>query len=319
MLARRSTVADSSQVQRFNARQFIRQRLRELLDGEIADNPRLNADHLAMGLSLDDCVALFYSLVRQSPECEFISPSLSVVVSGTRVSGPPANEEEFWVPLDDPPLVGRIDQIRNFVLIDFKTGEPSDEHAEQLRFYAVLWWGRYDVAPQGLEIHYKDLKEPVAVPGLPELATLLSQLKQETTTANLELQTPPPTARPGVSTCQFCPVRQLCDAYWTEASTLTLRLPEATADPSTIAVFRDVRVTVLPKDWRPGISLNGQATAAELGAVELSIPQGKCPQPIDPMPTGARILNAKLIREDDFWVIKATATTEVFWEIESSI
>jgi hypothetical protein len=298
----------------------MRQRLQEILDDEVPRNPRLNADQLVVGLSLDECVALFYRLARRRPDVPPVQVPQDAALRLPRPAGPPANEQEYWVQLDDPPLVGRIDQVRDQVLVDFKTGEPKEEHAEQLRFYAALWWGRFTVVPRGLELHYEAFRQEITVPDAAELANHLIRYREEIASAEQQLAHPPPPARPSPTVCMYCPVRQLCHVYWTDLSTLPLRRPEVATDLQSqgTPVFRDVHLAGLPPGWRPGHALVGQAESVELGCVQVSVPLAKCPQPHDPVPTGARVLNAMLLAGQTGWIIRIKPTTEVFWESDVS-
>src|SRR5262249_6658966 len=134
----------SGQPLRFDAYGFMKQRFHSLLAEWAAYNPRMDRDRLAAGFSLDRCTADFYAIVRQMSA---VLPAPLPTVAGEKSpSGgdPPLRAEEYPIAVDDPPLQGRIDQVSDGVLVDFKTGDPETEqatkHEMQLGFYAVLWW-----------------------------------------------------------------------------------------------------------------------------------------------------------------------------------
>jgi hypothetical protein len=143
---------------RFDAYGFIKQRFHLLLTEWAAHNPRMDRDRLAAGFSLDRCTADFYAIVRQMPAIPSTAVGPVAWEKPPAVVGPPAFAEEYPLEVENPPLQGRIDQVRHGVLVDFKTGDPEVEHAKkherQLGFYAVLWWLRFGQPPAGLELRY---------------------------------------------------------------------------------------------------------------------------------------------------------------------
>jgi hypothetical protein len=295
----------------------MKQKFPSLLTEWTAQNPRVHRDRLAAGFSLDRCTADFYAIVRQMSA---VPPAPLPAVAGKKTpSGgdPPAFAEEYPIEVDDPPLQGRIDQVRDGVLVDFKTGDPETEqatkHERQLGFYAVVWWLHFGRPPTGLELRYPTQTRSLAVPAVGNLAAETAQLRQELIEANRMLTQPPPEARPEVERCRWCAVRQLCTEFWTAPQTTALRLLDARVAEG-VPVFRDVRLNRLPAEWEPGRPLIGKATAADLGDIEIVIPASRCPTVDMPVPVGARILGAVLTCGPTNWTLRVGAASEVFWQ-----
>ena len=249
-----------------------------------------------------------------------VPPAPVYAVAGEKTAsrtGPPGFAEEYAIEVDDPPLQGRIDQVRDGVLVDFKTGDPETEqatkHERQLGFYAVLWWLRFGRPPTGLELRYSTQTRSLAVHAVGNLAAETAQLRQELQEANRMLTQPPPEAKPDAERCRWCPVRQLCAEFWTAPQTASLRLLDASVAEG-VPVFRDVRLTRLPTGWEPGRPLIGKATAVDLGDVEIVIPASRCPTVDMPVPVRARILGAVLTRGPTNWTLRIGAASEVFWQ-----
>jgi len=102
---------------------------------------------------------------------------------------------------------------------DFKTGAPKEDHHLQLRIYAVLWWLDRVRNPTGrladrLVISYDPGDVEVIAPSVSMLESLRSELGARRVAAIQTLDVDPPEARPSATTCAYCGVRHLCDAYW---------------------------------------------------------------------------------------------------------
>jgi hypothetical protein len=224
---------------------------------------------------------------------------------------PPVEAEEWQIEVDDPPLMGRIDQVRYGTLTDYKTGEADESHLEQLRFYALLWWLRYGRRPVGLRLVYPDSAAivPVNVPSAIELERQTEELREEIREAAL-LIAAGGSAIPMETTCRFCPVRQLCPEYWSSDDTLALR--SIAGDSG----FADVRLTQLPPGWSPGQVLTGTGIV-EVGGGELSavivIDRSRCPAEL---PSAARVLGARVVSREAGLQVRTTPLSEVFWEFD---
>jgi hypothetical protein len=301
----------------FRLRLFLSERFQKILDTEGPKNPRLDVSRLWAAVSFNVCADRFRTLVDgMSPQ----SPRREPLVGGTRQapSGPPrppAEDEEHYLKVDDPPLHGIIDQVQHGRLIDTKTGEAKEWHPEQLRFYALLWWIKFNERPAALELQYADDKGvvPVAVPTVAELNTLRDQLREEIAGAKELLSQRQESAHPSAEGCRFCPVRQLCQDYWTSDATLEWRTV------SEEQRFADVLVTKLPSGWEPGRPVAGIVTI-RLGQEErpatLMIDRSRCPEE---KCDRAIILGAHVDLSGETAVVKTVVTSEVFWVPSGSL
>lgn len=136
---------------------------------------------------------------------------------------------------------------------DFKTGQPSDDHAFQLRVYALLWWRDAERNPTRrratkLVLTYGNRNVSVSVPEKPELESLARELAARGRAARASANVTPPEARPGPEKCRYCGVRHLCEEYW-RPSTQRLLVTEADEQD----VFGDAQVVVEsrhgPRSW----------------------------------------------------------------------
>lgn len=298
----------------FQPRRFLKQALRDFLSDEVTLNPRLDRGRLEAAISLDDCLAKFFALSEGPGPRTGSRPS---VVS--QFTGPPRDAQEFWLEVEDPPLAGRIDQIRSHVLVDLKTGEEDLEaHGEQLRLYAALWWLRFGRPPAGLEVRYPNRTHVFSTPGEADLHHTAQSFKAELKAISLALAEPPPPARPAVETCTFCPVRQLCPEYWQASATRPLRTaPGLNQSPALGPPMRDVELTHLPDHWKPGDSLNGIAEAAEIGPTRVNLPRTLCPEEGAQAVSGVRLLQVLLLSHEDGTEVRRTSATEAFWISEN--
>jgi CRISPR/Cas system-associated exonuclease Cas4 (RecB family) len=106
-------------------------------------------------------------------------------------------------------------------IIDFKTGEPDEEHKLQIRIYALLWANDQRLNParilaDKLTLSYSSRSIDVPAPHESELEKLNQTLAHRTETARNAMQAEPPQAKPSPENCAFCDVRQLCSTYWTQ-------------------------------------------------------------------------------------------------------
>jgi hypothetical protein len=120
-------------------------------------------------------------------------------------------------------LHGRVDLLiiagDQVDIIDYKTGAESDGHADQLRLYALLWGADGKSNPKGLGVGsltaaYRDHDSNVDVPSAAELDNLAAGLGSKIVSANSEITSGSPSAKPSPGTCHYCTVRHLCADYW---------------------------------------------------------------------------------------------------------
>jgi hypothetical protein len=105
-------------------------------------------------------------------------------------------------------------------VIDFKTGNPSERHRQQLLRYALLWWRETGEVPAHVTVQYFDGSDswPVTNGALEAVeGDLVMQIPLLTDALNSR----PAVAKPG-SGCHFCAVRARCDAGWTVAEEAAL-------------------------------------------------------------------------------------------------
>lgn len=102
---------------------------------------------------------------------------------------------------------------------DFKTGVPKEDHQLQLQVYGLLWWLDRARNPtrrpaDRLVISYDSGDVEVPAPSQSRLEVLKAELGARRAAAARALGVHPPEARPSATTCAYCSVRHLCDAYW---------------------------------------------------------------------------------------------------------
>ena len=142
--------------------------------------------------------------------------------TGTRQL-PDGSYAEFTLRATSLRLAGRADLVTlagtDVHIVDYKTGEPSPQHAEQLRLYALLW-SRSDhpdpLRPYAtrLSVSYPGLDVDIAVPDEIELEEIERQTAARIARLEEHLAEYPPEARPATERCRRCSVRHLCDPYW---------------------------------------------------------------------------------------------------------
>ena len=120
-------------------------------------------------------------------------------------------------------LAGRVDLLvigeEVCEITDYKTGEPDDHHADQLRLYSLIWSRDEEHNPRGLPVRRLTLSYPthdvdVAPLDTPSLNALAVTTTKAIEAAECALQERPPPAFPQAEICGCCGVRQLCDDYW---------------------------------------------------------------------------------------------------------
>lgn len=132
---------------------------------------------------------------------------------------------------------------------EFKTGEVSDRHIEQLQVYALLWAeddrNPTHEAPEELVLSYEHHTYHVPSLSHDDIRALRADLRQRILDATTAVSQDPPPARPAPVHCAHCDVRQLCPEYWSGLSTWK--------DGSLPPWWRDVEVRVGnprgPRTW----------------------------------------------------------------------
>jgi hypothetical protein len=139
---------------------------------------------------------------------------------GVYAEVPLVNDDLGWFGKADllrigDPVVGEADEI-----IDFKTGSPKDDHALQLRIYALLWAKEKNRNPTGRRVTRLTVLYPTGAADVPapftdeEVTLLTDDLITRTEKAYASIRQAPPVATPSREACEWCDVRHMCTAYW---------------------------------------------------------------------------------------------------------
>lgn len=134
-------------------------------------------------------------------------------------------------------LLGRADLITlggmGCTITDYKTGEPSDRHTEQLRLYGLMWSRDRAINPEQVPVErlivsYASHDESIDPPTDAEFEELAERIIARIAATEERLALRPPPADPDAEVCRFCDVRHLCDDYWeTICSTLDVERVES--------------------------------------------------------------------------------------------
>ena len=180
---------------------------------------------------------------------------------------------EVWLESPRMGWRGRADLIvvheDGVEIIDFKTGQVSDSHRDQLAVYAVLW--RDDVsknprkmAVKSLTLRYPAADSDVPVPSQDECSAIADALRERSLAARAAVASVPPPALPASDKCLRCDVRQLCDVYWGEPYWIdSLTRPAGFADASVVMLSQ-----LAPRSWR--VELDGPEVSGRILRVHFS-------------------------------------------------
>lgn len=186
-------------------------------------------------------------------------------------------------------------------ITDFKTGARHESHDNQLRTYALLWAQDRDANPDDIPVErltlcYPDQDVDVDPPSADELQELAERLQSRIENVRLSLQErPPPATLP--ESCYICPVRHLCDAYWSSARST-----------DTAAAFGDFQVHVVsrngPRSWNVLAGPEGQPAIFRTREEAVDFNRGDL----------LRILSASESRDEDSrtLILTEVSATEVF-------
>ena len=98
------------------------------------------------------------------------------------------------------------------VLSELKVGKAREEHLDQVRLYALLWWRCVGNPPNRLEVRYANELVSLTI-SEEELEATEKSLAERLRNASAELASRPPRCGLG-EWCRYCDVRQFCDSYW---------------------------------------------------------------------------------------------------------
>jgi hypothetical protein len=296
----------------------IRRELLAALEAEcnaLSDNPRVDVQQLRARVSMDKCLnefrkaapALWKDWKGSATLRNAHAPSARGVMRS-----PSATEK--WLQAESPRIAGKADVIVRGVLIDYKTGVPSELHWQQLRFYALLHWLVYGQAARTLRVIYSTTGDVVSqdAPSESDLRRDAEQLKVEIGEVDLLLMSEaPPVAKPAPDLCKWCSVRQLCDAYWLARQTWPgTKFDEQGAPNSSVAQWTDVE-PVLTTPVKLEGAYSGQVATHPWGVVMLRVGSGKTASGAHAF--GARLLGARVRVDGASVEVSAGRDTEVFW------
>lgn len=142
-------------------------------------------------------------------------------------------------------IVSTADEVH---ILDYKSGDESPSHQDQVRLYGLLWarsgrTGRAGNRATRLTVVYPNRDVDVAPLEDEDIDSLEAELLGRIEAHVEQLASPPPPARPSEEVCRFCSVKHLCDDYWTDRE--AAELAEG---------FNDLRIKVIerngPRSWR---------------------------------------------------------------------
>lgn len=215
--------------------------------------------------------------------------------------------------------VGRVDLLtvatNATTIVDYKTGAVDESHYEQLRIYALIWYRDTDLNPSGarassLTIAYPTEDVGVEVPTEDQLELLERELQARSETVRVDLRARPPEARPSAALCPTCPVRQLCEEYWTFLGGGGL---SSTISGMPGPLWGDLEVQLEarngPRSWWAVVT-----RGTELGASERIVLRTPTESP--PFVSGkyARVVNGAIGRDEDSGIpiVTITSNSELF-------
>lgn len=102
-------------------------------------------------------------------------------------------------------------------MIDFKTGQESESHQDQLRLYAALWLADDRNAmrrPVEMTAIYDESEQHFGEMHLSEAVSVLDSWRERVEEAQRILSGQPAQASPERDLCSMCHVKVACDPYW---------------------------------------------------------------------------------------------------------
>jgi hypothetical protein len=232
--------------------QIVRQAIETVFD-EQSDNPRGIAGRPA----LRDAVQAHLPQIREQVQVTLSRLHFGAISMGSerieQAKAHPASLNRSYneVPLRAPQLgwVGVADYVgvsgNCCEIIDFKTGDPDDEHKLQLLIYALLWARDPKINPEGrlankLTISYRTESVEVPAPSKTELSELERKIAGRTKDARQAISKSPTDAIPSIENCSYCDVRHLCASYWNPQT--MQKLSTQNASPTT---YTDLEATIV--------------------------------------------------------------------------
>jgi hypothetical protein len=222
-----------------------------------AKNPRIDRHVLAGQVRIEEILRAFVE-ARSHVKREERQPNIGAACGGVRAGV--FDGAESWLRDPKSKLCGRADFISASEIVDFKSGEQHDHHAEQIVFYGALYLALTGRAPTILRLIYTARGETVdvAVPALSELEFLLQEMRRRAVVADQQVAAGELPAKPEPTMCAYCHVRGLCDEYWQSISNDShLGSPQAAVvdyTPTTAAAIEPVALGIYVRDRFNGVS-----------------------------------------------------------------
>lgn len=257
--------------------------LAECASAEISrldDNPRSRDRALVLESELDRRIPELRLVVQSALNRALTGVAASPTPNRYGVSGRGALGFGYHSEVEMTPngmaWVGYADAIRltedACEIIDYKTGEPSPSHDDQVRLYALLWARDSVVNPTSrlatrLVLVYPGAVREVDAPTLADLEVLEHEMRERAAAAEAELLRSPPRANVTPDGCRFCDVKQLCQDYWTSVGQSHLHvLPEpwARSVQGVVTAHRGDSVTVIAVEFDPYLAPGTEAVVTRL-------------------------------------------------------
>ena len=306
----------------FDIRLVIRSKRKEVLNRQSTDRGMQIG---TSDLPLDDCIDAFKFLLREAyglEHAEALRDRLTepaekpahALTQGIPAARPGGLAPEAEVEIDDPPLRATIDLVRygdsGDTLIEFKSGAPREQHRLQADLYSAVW-----VAATGRRVRVRRIlylnAPPTELDGMDprEAGAVLAALRTRISAAMTDLKADVPPARPNSDNCKHCPVRQLCDEYWTATSTADLRWR-----PSALQLdngWRDIELSTTGASW-DGAGFSLRVPGDQETKLFCSVPPKYRP-PNNKDFRGARLLGVALRSNGPALEVVWSARSEMFW------
>ena len=187
-----------------------RKQLRNLIEMQRVrhqQNPRVNIDRLLQRISIDSILNDFHRFHHRASETPS-SPIGSPEGSKSRKFG-----AEVYVKDPDSKLFGIIDYIDRQGLTDFKTGEKSDRHDQQVLLYGALWKAQWNEVPVLLSVMYEGEQDLVNF-SADLLDQVLFQWRKRIGDYDALIFKNTISSNPSVELCPRCSWRAMCPDYW---------------------------------------------------------------------------------------------------------
>jgi CRISPR/Cas system-associated exonuclease Cas4 (RecB family) len=217
-------------------------------------NPRIDSKALAGQVRLEEILRAFGEASSHVKGAERQSNT------GTRSGGNRSavlNGSESWLRDPKSKLCGRADFISMGEIVDFKSGEQNDYHADQIVFYGALYLAAAGEAPTVLRLIYTGTNEAreVPVPTLNELESVLEEMRRRAAVADQQVTDGELPARPEQTKCAYCHVRGFCEKYWESLSSGSHGDgPVVDYAPTTAAVMDSAALGIYVRDNVAGVA-----------------------------------------------------------------